>query len=684
MVVAAGANYFGVCDKTTLTVSQALMIKPAHPRFLTFGDRCEVTAIITNNTAAEIRGVCRLTADGLVLKGENVAPVVVPPFSGRVAVPFEVTPSRLGDVVLRFGVVSTPTIGDMVKITIPVVPPCVQLSSGDTFHVDGSEVLAIVPRRESYMAPNFGGVHVSCSSTLLHPLADTIHFLRRYPYECSEQIASRAFASSLYLSFAKRFPSPGIPSETDLRNHIEKDVKTLLDRMSYDGGIGFWKKGDPTYPAVALSVHHFLLHYASTFDQHTSCKEDLALVANLRDKALRYLKEIRKSIQDHEANQDHFWKYSEGEKARMVALAFNLLHRFLPASAYPNLLKEAEDVMRTYSRSNPAPLDVIALLLPILKDTPHDGGKMVRLLTNCIVDTADSAQFVSSIQEYNSSLLLHSDVRENAMAVASAVEVLSDPTTTSRLVRGLMKKKWRNTQDHIWGLLAVLGYAAKYESVTPNYAVEIWVRDSIVSDYTAVPSSASKLEKPKSVLIPLAQLHEGDNEILIAKKGEGRLYVRSELSFVHTDLSKVVPEKEGFVVSRTMTDLNGLHISNIAAGERCLVTVRFLTTQQRYHVACRVPIPAGLEIVRATTYEDRASFSSASSRVQRSWWWDHCNHRDQCFEVFTQSMGPGEYEYSVVAQATRRGEFVAASAKVEEMYTPETYGTTEPVSFNVV
>ena len=61
--------------------------------------------------------------------------------------------------------------------------------------------------------PSFGGLEVTTSSTALQELTDALLYLVRYPYECSEQIASRmigvtALRDVLYAFRSRRAPAP--------------------------------------------------------------------------------------------------------------------------------------------------------------------------------------------------------------------------------------------------------------------------------------------------------------------------------------------------------------------------------------------------------------------------------------------------------------------------------------------
>jgi uncharacterized protein YfaS (alpha-2-macroglobulin family) len=81
------------------------------------------------------------------------------------------------------------------------------------------------------------------------------------------------------------------------------------------------------------------------------------------------------------------------------------------------------------------------------------------------------------------------------------------------------------------------------------------------------------------------------------------------------------------------------------------------------------PLPAGFEAVNArlATSERAVSDPDAES-------WDYSNMRDNRSEVFDMDLAAGSHRFSYTARATTPGTFIAAPAKAEEMYSPETFG----------
>ncbi|HEX7703700.1 MAG TPA: hypothetical protein VF403_23325, partial [Kofleriaceae bacterium] len=81
------------------------------------------------------------------------------------------------------------------------------------------------------------------------------------------------------------------------------------------------------------------------------------------------------------------------------------------------------------------------------------------------------------------------------------------------------------------------------------------------------------------------------------------------------------------------------------------------------------PLPAGLEIVNTSlAIAERAATGSISTD------WNHLEARDNRSEAFALTLREGTHRFSYTARASTPGTFVAAPAKAEEMYSPETFG----------
>lgn len=108
---------------------------------------------------------------------------------------------------------------------------------------------------------------------------------------------------------------------------------------------------------------------------------------------------------------------------------------------------------------------------------------------------------------------------------------------------------------------------------------------------------------------------------------------------------------------------------HVKLGARVLVTVETLNTAERHGVAVVDPLPAGFEAVNT-----HLATSERAVNDPQSDWWQYTNMRDNRSEVFRMNLESGTHRFSYTARATTPGTFLAAPAKAEEMYSPETFG----------
>jgi hypothetical protein len=107
----------------------------------------------------------------------------------------------------------------------------------------------------------------------------------------------------------------------------------------------------------------------------------------------------------------------------------------------------------------------------------------------------------------------------------------------------------------------------------------------------------------------------------------------------------------------------------IRLGAKVQVTLEALVTGRRYQVALVDPLPAGFE-----TVNEALATSERAARNELDGHWDFTNLRDERSEAFALEMGEGLHRFSYTVRAKTPGTFVAAPAKAEEMYSPETFG----------
>ncbi len=666
MVVAvAGGSQFGK-GEAALTARLPLMVRPSAPRFLNFGDVFELPVVVQNQTDDP------LTVD-VAVRGANIALTegqgrrVTVPANDRVEVRFPATTVSAGTARLQIAAAAGQW-ADAASVELPVYTP----ATTEAFAVYG--VLDEGSVAQPVIAPTgvftqFGGLEITTSSTALQALTDAFVYLVQYPFECSEQLASRILAVAALRDVLTAFQAEGLPEPAAIEAAMARDLERLAGMQNEDGGFPIWKRGDDSWPYHTVHVTHAL---------QMAKQKGYTVNQAVLDQAGSYLKNI----------ESHYPAWY-GVPARSTLSAYALYVRDLMGD------RDAAKARKLLADNGLDKLEpeAIGWLLSVLSDdsgSTEQVDAIRRHLLNRVTETAGAAHFVSSYgdQEY---VLLYSNRRGDGVILDALIGDQPDSDLIPKLVAGLLggrtSGRWSNTQENAFILLALDRYFNTYEAQTPDFIARIWLGDQ----YAGETAFRGRTTDYKQVDVPmrfLAGEFAGTQDLVIAKDGPGRLYYRLGLRYAPLALDLDAYDA-GFTVERSYEAIddpadvsraaNGDWI--IKAGARVRVKLTMVAPARRYHVALTDPLPAGLEPLNpalATTGSLPAEANQPASKGGYWWWWgpwyEHQNLRDQRAEAFASTVWAGVHDYTYIARATTPGRFVVPPAKAEEMYAPETFG----------
>lgn len=674
-VATDGAARFGV-GESSVTARLPLMVRPSAPRFLTWGDTFELPVVIQNHTEAPLDVDVAVRAGNASLTAGAGRRLVVPGHD-RAEVRFPAMTDAVGQARFEVAAVSGPD-ADAATVSLPVWSPATTEAYALHGVLDDGAVDQPV-RAPAGAVPSFGGLEVTTSSTGLAALSDAVVYLAAYPFECAEQLASRVLAIAALRDVLAAFGTEGQASPAELEEAVHRDIETLATRQGADGGFGWWRRSDESWPYLSVHVGNALAHArAKGFD--VPDRVTTALLDYLRTIGRRFPRD-----------------YSESARAAIEAYALSVraaLGDPDPASA------------RRLVAAGALSVEALAWLLPVLAADPEsrdEAAEVRRQLANLIVETPGTAS-VTVRYEDGAYVLLASDRRADAVVVEALIADQPDSDLIPKLVAGLLGHRtagrWATTQENAFVLLALGRYFDTYEAVTPDFTARLWLGE----DFAGEQDFRGRSTDSRHLLVPMTAVigESGEpRELLLAKEGPGRLYYRLGMRYAPAGTSLEALDR-GFAVSRTYEaiddpadvrrDDDGTW--HIRAGARVRVNLTMTARARRYHVALVDPLPAGLEPLDpalATTARDAASDGSevgviggpglgGPGRGAGHWWWwsrpwfDHENLRDDRAEAFTTLLWEGSYRYRYTARATTPGTFTAGPPKAEEMYSPEVFG----------
>ncbi|MFZ6027041.1 MAG: alpha-2-macroglobulin family protein [Chloroflexota bacterium] len=670
MVVAVSPDgrQFGSAENN-LTARLPLMVRPSAPRFLNFGDTFELPVVLQNQTDQDMTVDVAVDATNLTLldaaeESNTVGKRVVVPARDRVEVRFPAAADMAGTARIQIGAVSG-SYADAANVALPVYTP----ATTEAFATYGvlDEGAAFQPLlTPSGVAPQYGGLEITTSSTALQALTDAVLYLVSYPYDCAEQLSSRILAIAALKDVLAAFQADGLPSVEAMQASVVRDLETLKGIQNDDGGFPYWRRGHDSIPFHTIHAAHAMVR---------AQQMGFEIPGEMQQNALVYLRDI-------ESHYPHWYS----ENTRWVLSSYALYVRMLSGDRDP---QKALGLLNEAGLEN-LRLDAVGFLWPVIDD-PAALEAIRTHVNNRAVETAGAANFITDFDEQNY-LLLGSNRRTDAILLDALIGDNPQSDLIPKVVAGLLahqtRGRWNNTQENIFVLLAMKRYFDTFEAQTPDFVARIWLGDTYAGEheFRGYSTERSQLDIPMQYLVDAGP--GSLQNLIVSKEGVGRLYYRLGLRYAPLDLN-LPPADMGFVVERTYEGVDNPEdvtrgedgVWHIKAGARVRVRLTLVADSRRYHVALVDPLPAGLEIVNPELAVSQGAPPDENFEPvpYYHWWWrwtwyEHQNFRDARAEAFTSLLWDGVYEYSYIARATTPGRFVAPPAKAEEMYSPEVFG----------
>jgi uncharacterized protein YfaS (alpha-2-macroglobulin family) len=663
MVVAVddSGRQFGV-GESNLTARLPLMVRPSAPRFLNFGDKFELPVVLQNQTdsALSVDVVARATNLELASAGQRVTV----PANDRIEVRFPASTQMAGTARVQIAAISG-SFADAAVVELPVYTPATTEAFATYGVIDDEGALAQPVLYPKDVFPQYGGLEINTSSTALQALTDAVLYLVNYPFEGSEQLASRILAVAALRDVLTAFQADGLPAPAEIEAAVTRDITRLQGLQNTDGGFPYWRRGFESIPFNSIHVAHALVRAG---------QKGFEVPSEMLQGAQNYLREI----------ESHYpaW-YSQ--HTRWTLSAYALYVRNLSGDRDA---QKAGQLLRNAGIENLS-MQAIGWLWPVI-DNETQLDEIRRFVTNHVVESAGAANFTTAYDD-QTYLLLSSDRRTDAILLEALIGDNPQSDLIPKVVNGLLahrtQGRWDNTQENVFVLLSLDRYFNTYEAQTPDFVARLWLGDT----YAGSNEFHGRSTERQETLIPMTYVLSetasgGKQDLIISKSGPGRLYYRLGLRYAPTDLNLAALDM-GFVVTRRYEALDHPEdvsqdrdgVWHIKAGARVRVHLTLVADNRRYHVALVDPLPAGLEIVNpALAVSQSTSQEDPSTRSYGWWWWgawyEHQNLRDDRAEAFTSLLWDGVYQYTYIARATTPGTFIVPPAKAEEMYSPDVFG----------
>ncbi len=378
---------FGSAE-ASVRVRKPIMLRPSLPRFLNLGDEFEASVMVDNQTDEELSIMVGTRALHVQLTGTKEETLQIPAGESK-EVRFPMKADRVGTVRVQFAALSN--LGrDAAEIELPVNLPATKQAFADYGMTDDSTSRAIIPPKDALAG--FGGLELSFSSTALNGLEDAVDYLVTYPYECTEQTASRLIPIFALGKVLDDFPIAAVHDKARRKLLADEGLEKLYRHQHWDGGFTYWGDNNrhESWPYLTTWVTLALLE---------GKKAGFAVDEEVLAKANNYLENyVRNGIETR-------WGVYYDWSTR--AFAVYLLSRQNRGSDLFAKVWAKRDRIPLYGRA-------------MLMSAAHRYGKtaerdeVMEELRNAVVENARTIHFAESRTEAASDglrLLMHSDVQ---------------------------------------------------------------------------------------------------------------------------------------------------------------------------------------------------------------------------------------------------------------------------------
>jgi uncharacterized protein YfaS (alpha-2-macroglobulin family) len=645
---------FGSAD-SIFQVNLPFIMTPSVPRFARVGDDFLAGVVLHNRTDKEEKATVECLAEGLSFTDDVEKEIILPP-NGSKEVLFSFTATDNGEAVFSFNAHMGEE-KDALRLRIPVIlPPFIEAVATFSSTIDSALEGIIVPEN---IYENLGNLEIVLSSSILAGMQRGIEHLLDYPYYCLEQRLSQILPLIVAEDIINQFKLAPVTGK-ELRMYVQSILDEVPEYQLYSGGFVYFKDG--YIPAPYLSAYTM---YVLKQAQQAGYNIEPEVIK----RGTEFLREVLRW-------NDVDWSYPYNVYAKLTTKAFCLYSLALWGR------HEASYASRLFEQREQIPLFGKTLLLKtgrLLTMGKRFEDEMVRILLNKVKLTPTTAHFEES---ENRGWTFPSPAKVTGFVIQTFTELdIPFPykdQTIRWLVQERTKKSRPTTHENAFVFDAFQTYYKKYEKEEPDFTARIILQEKEIVQQIF---KGRTNEPPQRHLFPLDTIPK--NKLLpirITKQGDGRLYYTLRMFYALKE--NPIAFDEGFYLWKEILTLDDREIRTFTRGEVYKVIVHIVVPETRLFAVVDDPLPAGFVPVQtffATESRDVREQYWEDQWQERGHWWgsfDHEEYYDDKILLFAQHLFPGEHTKVYYVRAATKGKFLAPSAKAEEMYSPEVFGST--------
>jgi uncharacterized protein YfaS (alpha-2-macroglobulin family) len=640
-------------------VRKNVMVRLVVPRFFRQGDEVTISAIVHNYLPNGKTARVSMDVKGLQIVNGTARDVNVPS-KGEAKVDWRVKAGNvLESTVLAKALTNEES--DGMELTLPVIPYGVKMAvpkAGSISKSDEETTQEIAfPERSE---PTSRTMRVELVPSVAGTIFAALQYLTSYPYGCTEQTMSSFLPNIIVADAIKQLGLKSAIDQKELKEKIDAGFKRLYDYQHDDGGWGWWQTDES---------HVFMSTYVLAGLSQAQ-QSGYEVRAKAISKAQAWVKKAFDGDPKIVADMRAYMAYS------LVLSGMN------DKALLDSVWDERKDL-------SPYGAAMLGLAMNQVKD-PRTSELAMMVEKGAIVDE------LTAHWQLNRDPMLDFYTDASPEATAFAAKFLSKvrpessllPKATYWLVTHRNEGYWwdstKQTAFVIYGLTDFLKLSGELK---PNYSVDVLVNDKPVASRKFTEADAFS---PTAVTLKLTPEQLGpNNKVVIRKHGQGRLYwsLRGEYysdekrlfnsgSFNLTlarEYFKLSPVREKEHILYKLDPLNG----PLQVGDTLAVRLTVTGSEWKYMMV-EDSIPAGTEIItRDNLYE---------LKEKPPWWtwdWTRREFHDDRAAFFETYFGRGAREYVYLLKVVNPGVFRVSPGKVEPMYQPQVFATSDPLTMEV-
>jgi uncharacterized protein YfaS (alpha-2-macroglobulin family) len=649
-VAADDGTRFGSAEKR-FTVKKPLLAKPVLPRFAGEGDKVEVGVVVHNYTGAA--GTATVSASGQGVSLANAQQTVDIPDGGSARVRFAGKVGKRAQASFEFRVAMGEH-RDAVAMSVPIERGLVfdrkTLARG-ALGGEGAPATVEVPLQwDDAVLTGESELLLTIDRTGLAELEPSLKYLIEYPYGCLEQTLSRFVPLAKVKDLSKSLDLKELDGDK-MKRFLRAGAAKVVRFQHADGNFSLWQNGQ-TYPHLTAYAIYGL---------NEAKRAGVAVDQRALDDGIAALKRW--------ANDGERVIGANADSGTVAMAAFLMADLGQPDTGLNAKLFEARRGLPRYGQ---------AFLLMALARARADKEQVDTLKGEIVKALEADGEAVIVREAVDLHGVMGSDVRSSAIHTSALLQVDPDHPIIDKLVEGLKQEQlpsgaWRNTQDNMYGLVALADYARVRGKGSAQVVVKL--------DGKKLIAKTVQGGKPLVLRRSLGKLQKGT----LTLEGQGRALFAVRLATARIDRGTTAVE-QGMTITREYLDpASEKPIDSPKANQLVRVKLTVKTDKERHFVAVRDRLPAGLEPVNSRLATEAGD--AGRSRDDGDGWeppkWVHTDLRDDGAQVFSDFLAAGEHVFEYTARATIPGEFAALPAEVEAMYEPEIRGRTAGTTLKV-